>query len=50
MSTRSWRRGTGTPQEERSRVIDITRPLFGSARDEHVSTAAIRIPVLYPES
>ena len=41
----SWH---GAPQEDTSRVIDITRPLFGEARDERVSTAAIRLPVLYP--
>ena len=31
--TTSWRRGRGAPQEDKSRVIDITRPLFGDARD-----------------
>ena len=41
----SWH---GAPRDEASRVIDITRGLFGAARDERVSTAAIRLPVLYP--
>ena len=41
----SWDRA---PREGKSRVIEITRPLFGNARDERVSTAAIRLPVLYP--
>ena len=31
-----------------SRVIELTRPLFGEARDPRVSTAAIRLPVLCP--
>ena len=35
-------------QEGKARVIDLTRPLFGDARDARVSTAAIRLPVLYP--
>jgi predicted acylesterase/phospholipase RssA len=41
----AWERA---PREGKSRVIEITRPLFGEARDERVSTTAIRLPVLYP--
>jgi NTE family protein len=41
----SW---TEAPRERKARVIELTRPLFGDARDARVSTAAIRLPVLYP--
>ena len=42
----AWR--DAPPQEGQTHVIEITRPLFGEARDARVSTAAIRLPVLYP--
>ncbi len=41
----AWRTA---PQEGKPRVIDITRPMFGDRRDSRVSTAAVRLPVLYP--
>ena len=36
------------PTEGKARVIELTRPLFGDARVARISTAAIRLPVLYP--
>lgn len=41
----AWRTA---PPEGKARVIEIARPLFGAARDARVSTASIRLPVLYP--
>jgi predicted acylesterase/phospholipase RssA len=41
----AWR---NAPHEGKTPVIELTRPLFGEARDARVSTAAIRLPVLYP--
>jgi hypothetical protein len=40
----SWRHRS----EGKVRVIELARVLFGDARDDRVSTAAVRLPVLYP--
>jgi hypothetical protein len=40
----SWRH----PSEGKVRVVELARVLVGDARDERVSTAAVRLPVLYP--
>lgn len=39
---------TNAPRSGKARVIEITRPLFGYARDARVSTMAIGFPVPYP--
>lgn len=41
----SW---SHAPSEGKARVVELTRALFGNARDARVSAAAIRIPGAYP--
>ena len=39
---------SNAPSAGKAQVIELTRPLFGDAREARVSAAAIRLPMLYP--